>query len=75
MGVWRRLRLLYFGAMDTETPQFKENITSVILMGGHSRVPMIQAAVRELVGEWVTLLSFIFTSAEPPLLHLFRSEL
>jgi len=34
-------------------------------MGGHSRVPMIQAAVRELVGEWVTLLSFIFTSAEP----------
>ena len=73
MGVWRRLRLslLYFGAIDTETACFKENITSVILMGGHSRVPMIQAAVRELVGECVNFLSFIFTSVE----HLFRSEL
>ncbi|KAF8315850.1 HSP70-domain-containing protein [Clavulina sp. PMI_390] len=27
------------------------NITSIILMGGHSRVPMVQNAVRELAGE------------------------
>lgn len=33
-----------------------ENITSVILMGGHSRVPMIQAAIRELSGECVLLI-------------------
>ena len=34
----------------------KDNITSVILMGGHSRVPIVQAAVREVVGEYVASL-------------------
>jgi len=36
-----------------------DNITSVILTGGTTRVPMVQAAVRAAVGEYVHSLNFI----------------
>lgn len=36
----------------------QDNITSIILMGGHSRVPMVQAAVRAVAGEYVMAFRF-----------------
>ena len=42
----------------------QDNITSVILTGGSTRIPMVQAAIKEAVGEYVSDLSSLQPSYE-----------